>query len=37
LPLLTSPVQARCDFKAIEKAVDKEMYGFKVAEDCRIM
>ncbi|CAO1619058.1 unnamed protein product [Sympodiomycopsis kandeliae] len=29
-------LQARCDFKAIEKAVDKEMYGFKVSEDCVI-
>ncbi|KAK0548487.1 F-box protein: endocytic membrane traffic, recycling ReCYcling 1 [Tilletia horrida] len=29
-------LQARADFKSIEKAVDKEMYGFKVAEDCII-
>lgn len=29
-------LQARADFKSIEKAVDKEMYGFKVAEDCVI-
>ncbi|KAK0536623.1 F-box protein: endocytic membrane traffic, recycling ReCYcling 1 [Tilletia horrida] len=29
-------LQARSDFKSIEKAVDKEMYGFKVAEDCVI-
>lgn len=30
-------VQARCDFKAIEKAIDKEMFGFKVSEDCTVM
>ncbi|CAO1628766.1 unnamed protein product [Parajaminaea phylloscopi] len=30
-------LQARCDFKAIEAAVDKEMYGFKIAEDCAVM
>lgn len=30
-------LQARCDFKAIEHSIDKEMYGFKISEDCRIM
>lgn len=30
-------LQARADFRAIEKAVDKEMYGFKVSEDCQVM
>ncbi|UZJ52112.1 hypothetical protein CBS101457_001432 [Exobasidium rhododendri] len=30
-------LHARSDFKLIEKAVDKEMYGFKMAEDCSIM
>lgn len=30
-------LQARCDFKAIEKAIDKEMYGFKISEDCTVM
>lgn len=36
-PFDTLIAQARCDFKAIEKAVDKEMYGFKVSEDCKVM
>lgn len=30
-------LHARSDFRLIEKAVDKEMYGFKVAEDCCIV
>lgn len=30
-------LQARCDFKAIERAVDKEMFGFKMSEDCVVM
>lgn len=29
-------LQARADFRSIEKAIDKEMYGFKVSEDCCI-
>lgn len=30
-------LQARCDFKSIESAIDKELYGFKVREDCSVM
>ncbi|PWN50612.1 hypothetical protein IE53DRAFT_343779 [Violaceomyces palustris] len=30
-------LKARCDFKAIEKAIDKEIYGFKATEDCGVM
>ncbi|KAN0061873.1 F-box protein: endocytic membrane traffic, recycling ReCYcling 1 [Thecaphora frezii] len=30
-------LHARADFKAIEKAVDKEIYGFKATEDCCVM
>lgn len=29
-------LQARADFRLVEKAIDKEMYGFKVSEDCCI-
>ncbi len=29
-------LKARCDFKAIESAIDKELYGFKLKEDCII-
>ncbi|KDN53498.1 hypothetical protein K437DRAFT_241668 [Tilletiaria anomala UBC 951] len=27
-------LHARCDFKSIESVIDKELYGFKVREDC---
>ncbi|EPQ25739.1 uncharacterized protein PFL1_06733 [Pseudozyma flocculosa PF-1] len=30
-------LQARSDFKSIEKAIDKEIYGFKATEDCSVM
>lgn len=30
-------LQARGDFKRIERDVDREMYGFKMKEDCRVM